>query len=154
MNEEKQLSLVAGSVNNEDTKVWSGPEKKMYKQMAKKEHLLPYPLETITLPNGEEDTLYVIDNEEDRVREAKRLWPFNSDVDADTELFDIHCNRKCTFKQVRILRYGEYNMIVSPYYAQAGGTVLDLVMKSQMLDLDDTMICTGILKKSNLETEN
>jgi hypothetical protein len=42
-------------------------------------------------------------------------------------MYDLHEEKKFTVRQFRVTREGGMNMLVSPYYPNSGGSVIDWV---------------------------
>lgn len=107
---------------------WSEAEKGMIAAFTQKAGQLPWPLKTIELGNGCHEQVY--DIPEDKMYDAVvQCWPFTDDSipPRGGELFDIHEHKRVVIDKCLILRFKERNIVVSPYYAKSGGTVIDLV---------------------------
>jgi len=105
-------------------------EREMMMQISGPQERLDYSTETLKMSNGCEVEKYIIP-EEDRQKVLDMLYPFTDVPSLDTVLLDIHTGK--TFKVIDYLvtREGDGNFLVSPYYAEAGGTVLDWVHPSK-----------------------
>ena len=125
------VKWVESNANNSDTEEWSGEEKKLYKQLAGEMPVLGFPLEDLVLPNGQIEQVYNIPAEL-VFQTAVSLWPFLPEPTAETEFVDVHCDKKFKFKEAKIIRFDNRNMLVSPFYAEKGGTVLDFIDPSCM----------------------
>ena len=95
---------------------------------------LGYPTETLKMANGCEVEKYVIPDE-DKQKVLDMLYPFAGQPALDDELLDIHTNKTFKVRDFIVTREGDGNFLVSPYYAEAGGTVLDWVHPSKGEDL-------------------
>ncbi len=86
---------------------------------------LPFPTKPLIL-NGEELEEYVIP--EDRKAEVLReLYLFRPIPSLEQEFLDLHSGRKFKVRQFRVTRENGFNWLVSPYYEDGGGTVIDWV---------------------------
>ena len=105
---------------------WSGSEKAMICMIQEEAPVLPYPLTRVCLPNGTMEDMYNIP--EDKVAEVVRsLWPFAPAPAVDKEFVDIHCDKQVKVSELKVIRHNNRNIVVSKYYQEAGGTVMDLV---------------------------
>jgi hypothetical protein len=55
----------------------------------------------------------------------KRLYPFDPVPKMDDVMFDLHAERTFRVSDFRVVRDCGMNMLVSPYYPESGGTVID-----------------------------
>lgn len=86
---------------------------------------LPYPTKPLVI-NGLELEEYLIP--EDRKAEVLRdLYLFRPIPSLDEEFLDIHSGRRFKVRQFRVTRENGFNWLVSPYYEEGGGTVIDWV---------------------------
>ncbi len=86
--------------------------------------LLPFKLKTIDGAGGKSIECYEIpDNEKGKVLE--KLYPFTDIPDLNACLYDLHQDALFTVKEFMVVRTDGKNYLVSPYYPQTGGTVLD-----------------------------
>jgi hypothetical protein len=84
---------------------------------------LPFPTKTIQLQN---DTIEVyIIPEEKKAEVLKKLYPFIPVPSLDDEMLDIHADKKFIVRDFCVTREGQMNLLVSPYYFESGGTVID-----------------------------
>ncbi len=83
-----------------------------------------YPTETLKMSNGCEVERYIIP-EEDKAKVFDALYPFIGRPSLDDVLLDIHTDRTFKVRDFIVTREGDGNFLVSPYYAEKGGTVLD-----------------------------
>ena len=84
---------------------------------------LPFPSRRIAVHGGVVEE-YVIP--EDRKREVLRqLYPFVPTPRLHERRLDIHAGKTFTIRQFRVTREGGMNVLVSPYYPESGGTVID-----------------------------
>ena len=88
------------------------------------QELLDYPLKDVKAANGE--IIHVYDIPECEKEEVfQKLYPFCYPPKMTEELLDIHEDKTFKVYEFLVVRDGEYNYMVSPYYASKGGTVLD-----------------------------
>lgn len=55
----------------------------------------------------------------------KKLYPFDPVPKMDDVMFDLHAEKTFRVSDFRVVRDGGMNMLVSPYYPESGGTVID-----------------------------
>ena len=108
-------------------KEMSTPEKLIMSQIIEESPELDYPLKTLEMPEGYQDELVYEIPEEDKEKIWKSLNPFMTSFTMDDILLDIHSNKKFALKDFKVIRSNGRNFIASPYYAEAGGTLLDFV---------------------------
>jgi len=120
---------------------WSKDEKFVLCQMIPKERILPFALEPITCANGAVEYLYKISPT--RIRAALELCHGTEGLlDTKKEIFDLHSKKTVTVDDLRILRYKGRNIVVSPYYAESGGMLVDLIDRSDINE--DGMIISEV----------
>ena len=85
---------------------------------------LDYPTEMLKMSNGCEVERYLIPDE-DKEKVFDALYPFIGRPSLDDTLIDIHTSKTFKVRDYIVTREGDGNFLVSPYYAEAGGTVLD-----------------------------
>ncbi len=107
---------------------------------------LDYPTEKLRMSNGCEVERYVIPDA-DRRKVLEALYPFTDIPSLDDTLLDLHVNRTFKVRDYIVTREGEGNFLVSPYYAEAGGTVLDWVKPASEADGDDGGIHVRFMRK-------
>jgi len=72
-------------------------------------------------PTSEE---YIIPKNEKR-KVLELLYPFPGIPALDEERFDLHEERKFKIAEFKVVREDDMNYLVSPYYYESGGTVID-----------------------------
>ena len=84
---------------------------------------LPFPTREVAVLNG---TVEVYDIPDDQ-REAvfKQLYPFRPIPSLTGTVEDIHAEKKFKRRDFMVVREGSMNMLVSPYYFEGGGSVID-----------------------------
>ena len=85
---------------------------------------LDYPTETLRMSNGCDVERYIIPDE-DRQKVLDALYPFIGRPSLEDTLIDIQTQRTFKVRDFIVTREGDGNFLVSPYYAEKGGTVLD-----------------------------
>jgi hypothetical protein len=86
---------------------------------------LPFPTKPCVI-NGVKVEEYTIP-EEKKEQVFKALYPFFPLPSLDEERCDLHSGRKFKIREFRVTREGSMNCLVSPYYEEGGGTVIDWV---------------------------
>lgn len=61
------------------------------------------------------------------VEVLRELYRFIPKPSLDEERFDLHSGKVFKIREFRVTREVNYNWLVSPYYEQGGGTVIDWV---------------------------
>ena len=95
--------------------------------MAKKKYLggerLPFPTRTVPAVGGMVE-VYVIPDEK-KAEVLEELYPFIPVPSLDEEMYDVHADKNFKVKDFCVTREGAMNFLVSPYYFESGGTVID-----------------------------
>lgn len=87
-----------------------------------KEPRLPYLTKPLII-NGREIEEYIIpEDDKGIVLEKMCLWEL---PDLDEQRFDLHSGKLFTVRDFRVTRENGRNWLVSPYYEEGGGTVID-----------------------------
>ncbi len=86
---------------------------------------LPFPTRSIIVPGGYVDE-YIIPADK-RQEVLKKLYPFVPVPSLDDTLLDIHEEKTFKVRDFRVLRGVDMDWLVSPYYYNSGGTVIDWV---------------------------
>jgi len=84
---------------------------------------LPFPTKPCVI-NGIEVEEYIIP-EEKKEQVLRALYPFFPLPSLDEERYDLHSGRRFKIREFRVTREGNHNWLVSPYYEEGGGTVID-----------------------------
>lgn len=66
----------------------------------------------------------------------KLLYPFIPVPSLDDEMIDIHEDRTFIVKDYRVVRDGGMDMLVSPYYPNSGGSVIDWMSPDNAIEHD------------------
>ena len=101
-------------------------ERELMMQITGSQERLDYPTEKLKLSNGCEVEVYLIPDE-DKQKVLDSLYPFNDQPSLDEERIDLHTGRTFKVREFIVTREGNGNFLVTPYYAEKGGTVLDWV---------------------------
>ena len=120
-------------------------EREMMMQLFGPQDRLPYPTEILKMSNGCEVERYLI-SEEDKEKVLNVLYPFNDPPALDAVMLDLHTQRTFKVRDYIVTREGNGNFLVTPYYAEAGGTVLDWVTPDKETD-GSPVISVGILRR-------
>ena len=102
---------------------------------------LDYPTEKLRMATGCEVERYIIP-EEDKQKVLDMLYPFAGQPSLDDELLDIHTDKNFKVRDYIVTREGDGNFLVSPYYAEKGGTVLDWI---RLKDVDNNIDKDGLI---------
>ena len=84
---------------------------------------LPFPVRTAQARGGEVEVYIIPENRKAAV--LKELFPFTPVPSLDEEMYDLHAEKKFLVKDFFVTREDGMNMLVSPYYFESGGTVID-----------------------------
>ena len=120
------------------------PERRMLMSISGPQDRLEYPTEILKMANGCEVEKYIIP-EEDKKKVLDALYPFFEIPSLDEKRVDVHTGKAFKIRDFIVTREGNGNFLVSPYYAEAGGTVLDWVMPNK--DGDGTLLCIGTIRR-------
>jgi len=85
---------------------------------------LPFPTRTVEVGGGEAVDEYVIPDDK-RAEVLESLYPFTPVPSLDDVCFDLHAGRNFSVRDFRVTREHGMNFLVSPYYFESGGTVID-----------------------------
>ncbi len=95
--------------------------------MAEKKDLseprLPFPTRTGQVPGSKVEVYVIPDRKKGEV--LKELYPFIPVPSLDEERYDLHADKTFKVKDFCVTREGGMNFLVSPYYFESGGTVID-----------------------------
>ena len=90
------------------------------------EERLPYTTRPLFFPNGTSVEEFIIP-EEDRELVLEQLYPFLPIPKLTDVLYDLHADKTFVVKDFRVTWEHGMNYLVSPYYSEGGGTVIDWV---------------------------
>ena len=88
------------------------------------EERLPYETRPLYFPSGNYVEEFIIPDE-DRELVLARLYPFTPIPKLTDRMIDIHTDKVFTVKDFRVTWEYGMNYLVSPYYPEGGGTVID-----------------------------
>jgi hypothetical protein len=97
----------------------------MVKQNDHGEPRLPFPVKSVYIPGGTIE-MYVIPDEK-RAAVLEKLYPFIPVPSLDEDMYDVHAEKKFRVRDFCVTREAGMNLLVSPYYFESGGTVIDWV---------------------------
>ena len=84
---------------------------------------LPYPTQPISTLYGETVEYLIPEGQKERV--LKKLYPFGEPPAMAQTLMDIHEHKEFVVKDFKVVQQGDYVLLVSPYFASSGGSVVD-----------------------------
>lgn len=90
------------------------------------EERLPYPTQPMYFPDGTSVEEFIIPDEDKEIV-LEQLYPFSPVPKLTDELEDMHVNKKFIVKDFRVTWEHNMNYLVSPYYPEGGGTVIDWI---------------------------
>lgn len=93
------------------------------------EERLPYPTRPMYFPDGTSVEEFIIPDEDKEIV-LEQLYPFSPVPKLTDEVEDLHVNKKFIVKDFRVTWEHNMNYLVSPYYPEGGGTVIDWIDES------------------------
>jgi hypothetical protein len=84
---------------------------------------LPFPTKPLIINDTVVEEYVIPEEQKEPVLEA--LYPFVPIPSMDEERLDLHSGKKFKIREFRVTREGGMNCLVSPYYEEGGGTVID-----------------------------
>ena len=88
------------------------------------EERLPYPTRLMHFPDGSSVEEFIIPDEDKEIV-LQQLYPFSPVPKLTDEVYDLHADKKFVVRDFRVTWEHGMNYLVSPYYPEAGGTVID-----------------------------
>jgi len=85
---------------------------------------LPYKTRAMYFPNGASVEEFIIPDE-DRELVLEQIYPFSPIPKLTDIMYDIHADKTFIVKEFRVTWEHGMNYLVSPYYPESGGTVID-----------------------------
>lgn len=85
---------------------------------------LPYPTRPMYFPNGTSVEEFIIPDEDKEIV-LEQLYPFSPIPKLTDEMYDLHADKTFIVKDFRVTWEHGMNYLVSPYYPESGGTVID-----------------------------
>ena len=86
---------------------------------------LPFPKKMLSTERGVVEEYDIPPDRKEQV--LAELYPFVPIPGLDDEMYDIHEHKKFRVGDFKVTREGHFNFLVSPYYFNSGGTVIDWV---------------------------
>ena len=84
---------------------------------------LPFPTKPLVIHGAKIEEYIIPDAKKAAV--LKQLYIFDPVPSLDEELYDLHSGKKFFVRDYRVTREDGLNFLVSPYYEEGGGTVID-----------------------------
>ena len=97
------------------------------------EERLPYSTRPLYLPDGSCVEEFIIP-EEDKEIVLGQLYPFSPIPKLTDVLYDLHADKTFVVKDFRVTWEHGMNYLVSPYYPESGGTVIDWMEEGSWID--------------------
>jgi hypothetical protein len=97
------------------------------------EEPLPYPTRPLYFPDGTSVEEFIIPDEDKEIV-LEQLYPFSPVPKLTDVMEDLHCGKKFMVRDFRVTREHGMNYLVSPYYPESGGTVIDWVDENAWVD--------------------
>ena len=98
---------------------------------------LPYQTRPLFFSNGASVDEFIIPDE-DRELVLEQLYPFSPVPKLTDVVYDLHADKTFVVKDFRVTWEHGMNYLVSPYYPESGGTVIDWVDEDWANEEDDT----------------
>ena len=97
---------------------------------------LPYPTRPLYFPNGASVEEFMIPDEDKEIV-LEQLYPFSPIPKLTDIVYDLHADKTFVVKDFRVTWEHGMNYLVSPYYPESGGTVIDWMDENSWVDDDD-----------------
>jgi hypothetical protein len=97
---------------------------------------LPYPTRPMIFPNGASVEEFIIP-EEDKEIVFEQLYPFSPIPKLTDVVYDLHADKTFTVREFRVTWEHGMNYLVSPYYPESGGTVIDWMDENSWVEDDE-----------------
>lgn len=97
------------------------------------EEKLPYPTQPMYFPDGTWVEEFIIP-EEDKEIVLEQLYPFSPIPKLTDVMYDLHADKTFVVKDFRVTWEHDMNYLVSPYYPESGGTVIDWMDENSWVD--------------------
>ena len=113
---------------NETPHEMSLQEKTICLALAGRKPELPYPLKEVECADGTVQRIYQIPDA-DKARVLADLYPFDGGAPSiDDTLYDIHERKEFKVRDFLVIRWGESNLLASPYFPRTGGMLVDWIV--------------------------
>ncbi|MDA3800331.1 MAG: hypothetical protein PF692_14800 [Kiritimatiellae bacterium] len=86
---------------------------------------LPFPTRKVGTSDNYIEVYIIPENKKTAV--LKELYPFEDIPSLHEEMVDLHTGKKFLVKEFLVTREGNMDFLVSPYYFEGGGSVIDWV---------------------------
>ena len=97
------------------------------------EEKLPYPTRPLVFPDGTGVEEFMIPDEDKEIVLAQ-LYPFSPIPKLTDVVYDLHADKTFVVKDFRVTWEHGMNYLVSPYYPDSGGTVIDWMDENAWID--------------------
>ena len=84
---------------------------------------LPFPTQPISTLYGDTVEYLIPDGQKEKI--LKKLYPFGEPPAMKQTLMDIHEHKAFVVEDFKVVQQGDYVLLVSPYFASSGGSVVD-----------------------------
>ena len=91
---------------------------------------LPYPLKDVECADGTVQRVYEIPDA-DKAKVLADLFPFAGGPGIDDVMFDLHERKTFKVRDFLVIRWGEGNLVASPYFPRSGGMLVDWITPEQ-----------------------
>ncbi len=88
------------------------------------EEKLPYQTRSLVFPDGTSVEEFMIPDEDKEIV-LTQLYPFSPIPKLTDIVYDLHADKTFVVKDFRVTWEHGMNYLVSPYYSESGGTVID-----------------------------
>ena len=96
---------------------------------------LPFPTRPLKVQGGTVEEYIIPEGKKEEV--LRQMYIYRDLPSLDDEMLDIHEDKKFKVRDFRVTREDEMNWLVSPYYPNSGGTVIDWVKEEWEIECDD-----------------
>ncbi|MBK8616259.1 MAG: hypothetical protein IPN96_03910 [Anaerolineales bacterium] len=100
------------------------------------EEKLPYATRLMFFPNGTSVEEFIIPDEDKEIV-LEQLYPFSPIPKLTDEVEDMHAGKKFIVKDFRVTWEHGINYLVSPYYPESGGTVIDWIDENNWVEFEE-----------------
>lgn len=97
------------------------------------EEKLPYPTRPMYFQDGTSVEEFIIP-EDDKEIVLEQLYPFSPLPKLSDVVYDLHADKTFTVREYRVTWEHGMNYLVSPYYPESGGTVIDWMDENSWVD--------------------
>ena len=87
---------------------------------------LPYPLKDVECADGTVQRVYEIPDE-DKAKVLADLYPMADGPCIDDVMLDLHERKTFRVRDFLVIRWGEGNLVASPYFPHSGGMFVDWI---------------------------